>query len=92
MRRVEYFKRKIERIDRRDNILKIRNNFEFQPLKVRIETLCSASPYDLPSNIVLADFTGLSEFADRESAEGIAAGIGAPIRKIPTPFPRPNMA
>lgn len=56
------------------------NPFENQPVKLRIEVLMSARPYDDPKNIVLADlsdpntFAGLPNFADGVTVKLTGAG------------------
>jgi hypothetical protein len=44
----------------------VENQFDSQPLTLRIQALMSAGPYDDPDNVVLAGFTDGDEFHDRE--------------------------
>ena len=47
------------------------NPFGRQPLRVRIQALCSAGSYEAPGNIMLADFTKSGEFPERGVTETI---------------------
>ncbi len=51
------------------------NDFESQPLKLRIEPLMSVKPYNDPSAIVLTDFSEKQGFAFENTADGISAKI-----------------
>ncbi len=49
-----------------------RNNFESQPLKLRIEPLMSVKSYNDPSAIILTDFSDNSGFIMENTAEGFS--------------------
>lgn len=51
------------------------NDFEAQPLKLRIEPLMSVKPYDDPSGIVLTDFSENQGFTFENTADGVSAKI-----------------
>lgn len=51
------------------------NDFETQPLKIRIEALMSVKSYDDPSAIVLTDFSDSTGFSMENTAEGVSAKI-----------------
>jgi len=51
------------------------NEFEKQPVKLRIEPLMSVSGFNDPSGIVIAGFPGKSEFVYSEKADGVSASI-----------------
>lgn len=72
---IQYAKHKVEAIDGVGNIWTMRNKFSPQPLKLRIEALMSAVPYDEPNNVVLADFSDPCEFAQWVVAQGLTAEL-----------------
>ncbi len=74
-RRVQYDKHKIAGLDGWSNEWKVTNKFGRQPLRLRIEALMSAGPYDAPGNITLADFADAAGFAKRVPTAAIAAGL-----------------
>jgi hypothetical protein len=49
----------------------VRNRHAAQPLRLRIDALYSAEPYDGPGGRVLADFAAPGQFAVQEAAEGV---------------------
>ncbi|MFA6481352.1 MAG: hypothetical protein WCW62_02155 [Bacteroidales bacterium] len=51
------------------------NEFDSQPVKLRIEPLMSVTAFDDPSNVVLAGFTGSDEFKNQGNAPGVSGGI-----------------
>jgi len=51
----------------------VRNRFAAQPLRLRIQALYSAAPYDSPDAVVLASFDKQEEFAVSGAAKGITA-------------------
>lgn len=72
---VTYSKQLIPELEKGSAKWSVTNDFGTQPLKVRIELLMSAKPYDDPDNIVLTDFSDVKAFTDRASAEGVASAI-----------------
>lgn len=52
------------------------NEFEAQPLKLRIEPLMSVKPYDDPSAILLTDFSEKQDFKVENQAEGVSGQVG----------------
>jgi hypothetical protein len=53
------------------------NQFDDQPLKLRIEALMSVKPYDDPSNIVLSDCSSCTDFVLQSNAPGVTGHIKA---------------
>lgn len=51
------------------------NDFEAQPVKLRIEPLMSVKPYNDPSAMVLTDFSNSQEFVVDNTAEGVSAKV-----------------
>ncbi|MFC1718988.1 hypothetical protein ACFL6S_35380, partial [Candidatus Poribacteria bacterium] len=51
------------------------NKFDSQPVKLRIEALMSAKPYDPLDGIVMADSNALAEFSDRQAVPGVASNL-----------------
>ncbi len=49
---------------------KVTNKFAAQPLRLRIEALMAAGPYDAPGNPTLADFAAPTDFPNRAAAPG----------------------
>jgi hypothetical protein len=72
-----YSEHKVEAIDGLSNLWTVQNDFARQPLRLRIEALMSAGPYDSTTNQVLADAESLVTFTNRSSSAGVAADIGS---------------
>jgi len=51
----------------------VKNRFGRQPLRLRIEALYAAEPYDSPGGVVLAQFDKPDEFAHGRTAGGVTA-------------------
>ena len=51
------------------------NKFAAQPLRLRIEALMAAGPYDAPENLTLADFQSTEEFSQRAALPGVTAEL-----------------
>jgi hypothetical protein len=76
-RPARYSQHKVEAIDGLSNLWAVQNDFARQPLRLRIETLLAAGPYDSSTNQVLADAESLVTFTNRSSSPGVAADIGS---------------
>ncbi len=70
-RRVQHAEHRVEGMNGWSNVWSASNPFAQQPLRLRIEALMSAGPYDAPANITLTDFADAREFADRAAAQGV---------------------
>lgn len=66
---------KVEAIDGKSNVWKIRNPFQSQPLRLRIEPLMAAGPYETATNLVLADADSPGAFTRRASAPGVSSAL-----------------
>ncbi|MBX7258545.1 MAG: hypothetical protein K1Y02_19445 [Candidatus Hydrogenedentes bacterium] len=60
-RQVNYDKHKVSGLDGNTNVWQTTNPYGEQPLRVRIEALLSAAPYDSPDGVVIEDFGKPSE-------------------------------
>lgn len=72
---VAYQKHKVADIDHPSSEWIIKNDFESQDLKLRIETLMSVKPFNDQENILLADFIKEGEFKFNMSAKGVSGNI-----------------
>lgn len=73
-RRIQYAKHKVKTADGA-GAWNTKNRFGRQPVKLRIEALMSAGPYDSPDSVILADFAKPEEFAERAAEKGVTADI-----------------
>jgi len=72
---IQYTKHKVEGLDSTSAKWTVLNKYGPQPVKLRIEALYSAAPYDSADCVVLIDFNDLSSFTAREAADGVTADI-----------------
>jgi len=70
---VQYAKHKVTGIGDPSSTWQTTNKFQSQPVRLRIEALMAAGPYDAPGNITLADFTSAADFPARAFAPGVTA-------------------
>lgn len=70
-----YNKHKVTGLAHESSKWLVPNDFETQPLKLRIEPLMSVKPYNDPSGIVLTDFSDGQQFTFDNSANGVSAKI-----------------
>ena len=59
----------------------VNNQFENQPVKLRIEPLMSVKPYDDPSNITLTDYNNTTDFVVESNAAGVSGKLVATEEK-----------
>ena len=74
-RPAQYVKHKVESAEPWSSRWKAANKFAAQPLRLRIEALMAAGPYEDPSNPMLADFAAPGDFAQRAAAAGVTADL-----------------
>jgi hypothetical protein len=74
---VAYQKHKVEDPSHPSAGWKINNEFETQPVRLRIEALMSVKTFNDPSNVVLTDFSGSGEFTNEGSSKGVTGEIKA---------------
>lgn len=72
---VTYQKHKVTGLDHPSAQWRLRNEFHAQPVRLRIEALMSARPYNDPDNVVLANFASRDEFAQLATADGVSGSI-----------------
>ena len=65
----QYARHKVEAVDGVTNIWRFINKFGSQPLKLRIQALMAAGPYDAADSVTLADFQKPDEFNERNPTE-----------------------
>ena len=75
IRPAQHIKHKVESAEAWSSHWKTTNKFAAQPLRLRIESLMAAGPYDAPGNPVLADFAAPGDFAGQAAAAGISADL-----------------
>jgi hypothetical protein len=71
----QYAKHKIESTEPWSRIWTTTNKFQRQPVRLRIEALMAAGPYDAPSNTVVADFANPAQFGIRASKPGVTIDL-----------------
>ncbi|MDO8589073.1 MAG: hypothetical protein Q7T82_18755 [Armatimonadota bacterium] len=81
LRPVEYPRHKVERVEISGNRWSVENRFGPQPLRLRIEALWSAAPYDSPDAVTLADFADPAEF-EVTAQGGVTADLAASSEKV----------
>lgn len=59
----------------------VNNEFDNQPVKLRIEPLMSVKSFKDPKNVVLSDFSRTGEFSNEGSAAGVSGGIETSAEK-----------
>ena len=78
----QYEKHKVTGVDSPTAKWTVKNRFAGQPLRLRIEALLSAGPYDAENNIVLADFTAEGGFPKYSAAPGVTASLAPSDRQV----------
>ncbi len=74
-RPTRYDRHKVLGIDQPTAAWKAQNDFDAQPLRLRLEVLMSTASYDAPGNVVLADFSSPQDIAVVASAGGVSAEL-----------------
>jgi len=72
---IAYQKHKVAGLNHSSARWTVYNEFNKQPVKLRIESLMSVKPYNDPSNIILTDFSKQSDFINKLSAKGVSGEI-----------------
>jgi hypothetical protein len=70
-RRMHYAKHTVRGLDGWSNVWTAENPYGQQPLKVRVEALMSAKPYDSPEGQAVLAFDGKESFGKPTAAEGV---------------------
>jgi len=71
----DYLRHKVTGLDNGTSTWSATNRFGAQPLRLRIQTLYAAYPYNDEQSMVLADFSTGGEFSSGGAASGVALGI-----------------
>lgn len=79
---ISYEKHKVAGLDNSTTNWNVNNQFDSQPLILRIETLMSAKSYDDPNNILLTDLSDIREFSLKGAADGIMGTINISTEKM----------
>ncbi|MCF6286343.1 MAG: hypothetical protein L3K26_14300, partial [Candidatus Hydrogenedentes bacterium] len=74
-RPVQYAKHKVRGMDGWSNTWTTTNDFDAQPLRLRIEALMSAQPYDSSDAVVIEDFGDPDALNVRSSQKGVTASL-----------------
>ncbi len=72
---VSYQKHKVTGLKNESSKWLISNEFESQPLKLRIEPLMSVKHFNDPSAVIIADFSDISQFSTIENSEGVTGTL-----------------
>ncbi len=78
---VSYQKHKIAGLNNPSSHWKVSNEFEAQPVRLRIEALMSVKRFNDPANVILTDFSGPDEFIVEGYSENVSGGIRTSTEK-----------
>lgn len=81
---ISYQKHKVIGHDSPSANWKVVNEYDGQPVKLRIEALMSVKSYDDAANIVLSDFSGNVKFNNEETAKGVSGELKISAEKLNT--------
>ena len=82
-RRVHYVKHKVLGIDGWSNCWTATNKFGAQPLRLRIEALLSAAPYNSPQGVIIEDFAEPAAFGAPSCEANVTAELSRALVKAP---------
>ena len=74
-RSVTYDRHQVQGLDGWSDVWTLDNRYAEQPLRLRLEALLSAGPYEAEGNIVLADFGDAAEFSEHAAQRGVTAQL-----------------
>jgi hypothetical protein len=80
---ITYSKHKVEGISHSTATWTIHNEYEPQPVKLRIEPLMSVKRYNHPENIILAGSLKEDQFSEKTSIKGVSGGLKITNEKTP---------
>lgn len=81
---MSYQKHKVAGLDHPSANWEVMNEYDAQPVKLRIEPLMSVKPYDDPANIILSDFSGTVKFTNDSTAKGVIGELKIAAEKLST--------
>ncbi|MHB0956201.1 MAG: hypothetical protein ACYC0X_07470 [Pirellulaceae bacterium] len=79
---VEYAKHRVEDSAGPTATWSAANKFTAQPLRMRIEALMAAGPYDAPDNLTLAEFQAAEEFSQHAAQQGVTAELTSSAEQV----------
>ena len=71
----DYLKHKVTSLSDGSNVWSIHNRFSTQPLKIRIQALDVAAPYESPEGQVIVDFEDIESGWARDGAKGVFCSL-----------------
>ncbi|HEX73127.1 MAG TPA: hypothetical protein ENN65_07410, partial [Candidatus Hydrogenedentes bacterium] len=74
-RPVDYIRHKVDSPDPWNASWEAHNRFGEQPVRLRIEALMSATPYEAEDAVVLEDFSNTDDFSLRKTAPGVEVSL-----------------
>lgn len=81
-RRAQYDKHKVVGSNGWSSAWTTRNPFKQQPVRLRIEALMSAKPYDDPGNLIVEGFADPKVFAERKARQEMPFGLTSTTERI----------
>ena len=81
-RPVDYGKHKVHGLNGWSDVWSVDNRFGEQPLRLRIEALTCAGPYDAEGHVTLTDFANVTEFADRAAQPGVTVTLESSTAQV----------
>jgi hypothetical protein len=78
----DYLQHKVTGLDDGTNSWSVTNRFAAQPVRLRIQALYSAFPYDDQQSLTLADFTADDEFAANAAAPKITCKLQSAVQPL----------
>lgn len=83
LRPARYIKHKVERMEPWSNAWTVKNDFTAQPVRLRMEALMSAAPYDAAEAVVVEEFQSPEPLSTRATAEGVTATLAVDGEQTP---------
>ncbi|MFH1741842.1 MAG: hypothetical protein ABIH23_22790 [bacterium] len=80
--RMHYDKHKVEGLHNGTNRWMAHNPYRAQPLKIRLEVLTSAAPYDATDSVTLMDFAPENPLEERAAAQGLQLELQSSTEKV----------
>jgi hypothetical protein len=81
-RPIQYAKHKVQGLDGWSDRWIVKNTFDPQPVRLRIEALMSAQSYDAPGSTVIEDFSKPESLADRACQDGVTASLETSTEQV----------
>jgi hypothetical protein len=82
LRPARYDKHKVETRESESATWTVTNAFGRQPLRMRLEALMSAEPYEATNAVTLAGFTEQTEFIETVQAKGVQATLASTTERV----------